>query len=149
MLALNHTLFGIMIAVTVKKPELVAPLAFSSHFVLDVMPHFGNSESFGTYSKKYFRVIQADGAAATTAGLAAILIWPHMFWIIIIGILSSIAPDLFWPFAKYAKKGELSWKFFRFHKKIQLSETRNGIISEFAWFSLFTGALTSIYLAGV
>jgi hypothetical protein len=147
MLALNHTLFGIMIAVTVKKPELVVPLAFSSHFVLDVVPHFGNSESFGTYSKKFFRVIQLDTISATTASLIAIYFWPQMIWMITLGVWSSIAPDLLWPFAKNTKKGSLAWKFFRFHKKIQLSETRNGIISEIAWFSLFTGALASIYLA--
>jgi hypothetical protein len=146
MLALNHTLFGVIIAVTVKKPELVIPLSIASHFVLDVLPHFGDAESFGTLSKSYYPVLWVDGLAATTAGLIAIAVWPAMILVITLGIWSSIGPDLFWPFAKRTTKGSWAWKYFNFHKRIQLSETKAGIISEIAWFAFFTGTLYSLAL---
>ena len=146
MLALNHTLFGVFIAVTVKKPELVIPLAAASHFVLDVVPHFGDAESFGTLSKSFYPVLWVDGIAATAAGLVAIAVWPALFLVITLGIWSSIGPDLFWPFAKRAKPGSWACKYFHFHKRIQLSETKAGIISETAWFAFFSSALFSLAL---
>lgn len=37
----NHYLAGVAVATALKNPILVFPIAFASHFVLDVLPHFG------------------------------------------------------------------------------------------------------------
>jgi hypothetical protein len=147
MLALNHALFGSIIAVTLKQPALVVPAAAASHFALDVLPHFGNSESFGRHSKSYYRVIKADGIATIATGLCLIVLWPQMGKIIFLGGFSAIAPDLLWPLAAKTKPDSLLGKYFRLHKAIQLSETRKGIIFEIAWLGVFLSALVSIYFS--
>ena len=144
MLALNHALFGAIIAVSVKQPALIIPLGIASHFVLDALPHFGNSESFGRYSNNYYLVVFADGIAMIIALAAMTLFWPHMAGIILLGSISAMSPDLLWPLAPKVKSGTILSKFFIFHKKIQLSETPKGIISELAWSSLFATALINI-----
>jgi len=41
MLITNHVLAGSIIGLTVKEPSLAIIIAFASHFVMDMMPHFG------------------------------------------------------------------------------------------------------------
>lgn len=146
MLALNHALFGGIIAVTVRQPALFVPAAAASHFVLDVLPHFGNAESFGRYSKRYYRVIKIDGILTIATGISLLFLWPKMGGIIFLGGFSAVVPDLLWPLAPKTKPNSLLGKFFRFHKAIQLSESRKGIFFEMVWLGVFISAMISIFL---
>jgi hypothetical protein len=40
MLLVSHTIIGVAIAVVIKQPLLAFPLAFLSHFLLDLIPHW-------------------------------------------------------------------------------------------------------------
>jgi len=53
MLELPHTLIGAAIAVNIPNPLISLPLAFLSHFVLDLIPHW--NPSLYTETKKYGR----------------------------------------------------------------------------------------------
>ena len=147
MLALNHALFGSIIAVTLKQPAIVVPAAAASHFALDVLPHFGNADSFGRFSKSYYRVIKADAIATIATGICIMALWPQMAIIIFLGGFSAVAPDLIWPLAIHTNSKSLLGKYFRIHKAIQLSETRKGIIFEIVWLGVFVSALISIFLS--
>ena len=146
MLALNHAVFGGIIAVTLQKPELIIPTAIIAHFAMDVMPHFGNSESFGTYSRKYYRVIAVDTAITLLLATSMSVVWPSSAAIILLGGICACLPDFLWPLAPKVDKKSLLGKFFRFHKRIQISETPQGILSELAWFSFFSAGLIDLYV---
>lgn len=140
MLGVNHTLTGTLIAVTVRDPLLVAPLALTSHFVLDVLPHHGNDPAFVRGTSSYYRKVALDGVLSLAVYALAILKWPHLFVVISVGAFFAILPDLFWPLALHIKQRGPLWAFFRFHKSIQQYETPRGIWIEYAW-ALITGSL--------
>lgn len=132
MLAINHTLTALLIAVTVKKPELVVPIALASHFVLDVIPHYGEHEKVSRGSSFYNLKIIADGLLSLLVVVLAINHWPNLAGIIVLSAFFSILPDLIWPLALVVKKQGPLWEFFKFHKQIQ-HESPNGIIIELIW----------------
>jgi hypothetical protein len=147
MLALNHAVVGSLVGVTLRKPELVIPAALASHFVLDVFPHFGNAESFGRMSRRYYRVITADGVLTAMTVIAMTQAWPELASIMWLGAVSAVFPDLFWPLALDTKPGSWANKFFRFHKGIQTSETYRGIIYEIGYFMIFLGTFITLYFS--
>ncbi len=140
MLGLNHTTTAVLIAVTVKQPQIAAPLAFISHFVLDVIPHHGNDMEFEHNSSKFWPKIALDATLSVAVYLAAVMIWPDLTAVITACFVAALAPDLLWPVAwrMKSRKG-LLWAFFKFHKGIQ-HESRGGIWVEYAW-ALTTGVV--------
>lgn len=141
MIALNHMLTGTAIAVAVKQPALVVPIAFLSHFVLDSIPHFGGM-SFYEYGHKLFPyVMVADGILSVSAVGIVMLLQPDLAPIIALGASFAILPDFFW-LGHYMLKWE-HW-FFTFHKKIQWFERPPGIIVEAAYFILISTIITAL-----
>jgi hypothetical protein len=146
MTATNHMLFGAVLAMGVQRPLLVAPLAILSHFVLDVMPHFGVHK--GDHAKRdrhpLFQYVVLTDTLLTLAFLVAL---PIMFgdvvawWLLLLGMVSAFLPDAIWIYrfyyeARYKKK-HVSTRFaklHRFHSRIQWGERPWGIVVELAWF---------------
>lgn len=131
MIGLNHALAGIGIALSVRDPLLVAPIALASHFLLDIVPHF-HHESFGNslnrpYTKILRRIILLDTFASISVTSLALFFWPHLWFVIIIGVLFAMLPDFLWPL--YGKIHQLE-KFFHFHLNIQRFERPWGILFE-------------------
>lgn len=145
MQAVNHTLTAGIIAVTIKQPALVAPLALASHFVLDSIPHFSGRLAFGHGTKAYYRLIGIDGAVSIVAYLAMVAIWPHLWWAISVGMFFALLPDTLWPLATRVKQRGPLWAFFRFHKGIQWSETPRGAIVEIVYLA---GAISVLAALG-
>lgn len=52
MTATNHALSGAVIGLSITHPAIALPLAFASHFVLDVVPHFGLEKFTGYWKQK-------------------------------------------------------------------------------------------------
>lgn len=138
MTATNHALTGAVIALVVKKPELAIPLAFLSHFAVDVIPHFEARELPPKFSKAF---IFGDAiVAGNLAILLAVLLRNSLsIWIISACMFAAVSPDLMWGWRYYRIKDldkvfsePMSW-LSRLHLKIQLSETLAGIIVEVAW----------------
>lgn len=131
MTGFNHALAGIGIAITVKNPALVAPIALVSHFILDMLPHF-YLKSFGdTATRPYPRGLRyflaGDAVVTLFFVIVALYMWPQYWLAIIVGVLFAMAPDFLWPWHGKIKKME---KFFNFHQKIQWFENRWGILFE-------------------
>lgn len=144
MQAINHTLTGGIIAITVKQPALIAPLALASHFVLDVIPHYGSYPRFGRGTRAYYRIITLDGILTILAYLSLISLWPQYLLAISVGVFFAILPDLFWPLALHVKQRGPLWAFFRFHKNIQ-HESGSGVVLEGVWVAATLGALIALH----
>jgi len=143
MQAINHTVTAGVIALTVKEPALVAPLALASHFLLDVIPHYGSYPPFARGTRTYYKIIAADGLISTLVYLVMIHIWPQYLLAISVGVFFSLLPDLLWPLALYIKQQGPLWGFYRFHKGIQ-HESGKGVIVEGVWFVAMTGILAAL-----
>jgi len=77
MIGFNHALAGIGIALSVRNPLLVAPIALISHFLLDIIPHF-HHESFGNtlrrpYTRRFKQVLLFD--TVVTIGITLLALY--------------------------------------------------------------------------
>jgi hypothetical protein len=129
----NHTLTGVALALIIKQPLLIAPATLASHFLLDIIPHYGEHAPFSRGDRYYLPKITADGILSLVILAAAVWHWPHQALAILVGATFAILPDLFWPFGLKAKPGSLLARFLYFHKAIQWSETGPGIGVEVIW----------------
>jgi hypothetical protein len=133
MIALNHVLAGTAIALAVKQPALVAPLAFASHFVLDALPHF----SYRWPGFRFQTIWAMDAAASTLAVLYICWAFPPLAFAVVIGAVCAELPDVFWLYERLViHRRSRNW-FFRFHHWIQWSETQRGLKYELVYLFLF------------
>jgi hypothetical protein len=137
MMTTNHVLTGTLIGLTIHTPALALPIAFVSHFILDVLPHYGDSDHIG---KKFKMVLSLDILVASLV-LIAMGIFRPMYWQL--GVLCAViaaSPDLVWlPMWLHELKHESPGRmgiFSRFHKKIQWAETAKNYPFEFIWAGL-------------
>lgn len=145
----NHVVTGVLVATIVDNPLIGIPMAFLSHFVVDVLPHFGYKQSgFGNYfqHKLSYLVIIVD-LFATLALL--VFTWPQPWWVYVAGF-AGVAPDLAWPYRYWffertgkAKPGEGNI-INRFHNNIQWCERPWGIFFELFWLLLTGSILISV-----
>lgn len=130
MTGLNHVLTGTAIALVVREPLLVAPLALLSHFILDAIPHFDH-EVYRFGSRYFMRIMITDGVASIGAVVLIMFLVPHLAWVIALGALMAILPDFLWPY--YYTHGRPQWWFYRFHTKIQWFERPPGAFVEISY----------------
>jgi len=129
MISLNHVLAGTAIALAVKEPLLIAPLAFLSHFVLDAIPHF----SYEWPGWKFRTLWAIDAVASSIAILVLATFQPSLAFAVIVGGFCAELPDVFWLYERLVVKGESSFWYFKFHRVIQWSETRRGLFYELGY----------------
>lgn len=143
MLGINHTTTGAIIALTIKEPAVALPLAFASHFVLDIIPHHGNDLRFIHGQRQYNRKIAFDGLASILILVAAIVARPQDGGYIAACVFASVLPDLVWPLADHIEHRGPLWRYFKFHKGIQ-HESPMGIRTEWIWAVLSGLTLVSL-----
>lgn len=135
----NHILVGTLIAVTVKQPVLVLPLAFASHFVLDSLPHYGyEGNGYGVAMKhKTTFVMEALGIAGIILLLTTGLYGLNL---VTLASIVAVSPDFEWIYRYfiYERRGlELHDTLFtKFHKKVQWGERKWGIYVEVPFFAV-------------
>jgi hypothetical protein len=137
MQALNHVVFGSLIAVITPEPALALPLSFGSHFVLDAIPHYGSDPQAPRGSRAYNLRILVDAVLSTLVILLFLSLNPPRRGLLLACVFFAILPDLIWPVALFIKHRGPLWAFFKFHKTIQ-RESRKGIILELIWFLVST-----------
>ncbi|MFZ1360975.1 MAG: hypothetical protein WAS27_03075 [Candidatus Saccharimonadales bacterium] len=143
MIGLNHAGTGIIIALTVKRPELAIPLAFVSHFVLDMIPHSRVAHN-KTIMAPYL-VVEALGATILT--VVCMVAFPASAPLIMACAFAAYLPDLLWPFY-YGYGVNLAQtqgfkQFFAFHKSIQWSETYRGWLVELLYWCIVIAFLVT------
>jgi hypothetical protein len=137
MQAINHTVFGSLIATTISEPAIALPLALASHFLMDAIPHYGEDPKAPRGSKAYYIRIAADLLASVIVLLFFLSLHPAHAWLLGACVVVAVMPDFLWPFALFVKQKGPLWAFFRFHKRIQ-TESRAGIFVEIGWFAITT-----------
>lgn len=119
MTGLNHTLTGVVIAVTVQNPIIAPLLACLSHFILDTVPHFGGLDWFETWGKKLKILSFIDGLLCVAAIFIASILFPQHTIVILLCAAAATLPDWLWIlYYKY----KIRHAFFRFHLDIQKFE---------------------------
>jgi hypothetical protein len=148
MQAINHSLTGALIGLTVADPVVAMPLALASHFALDSIPHFGNHSKLTITSRRFIALLVVDGLLCL--GLVALLAYnrPVHWFVAIICAFLAASPDLlsFNHFRKALQNKSWAPNFYHhFAKKIQWFEKPIGIVVEAVWFIAFIFCL-SIFL---
>lgn len=132
---------GAVIAVVVKQPVLVIPLSLLSHFVLDMMPHFGLN--LDVLERNKSRFAQTVVSADLLLLLPALIIVPILVdpvisgWLCFAAMIAAISPDFAWV---YRFINEVRTKTFRpetrfnkIHRGIQRLERPWGLAIEVAY----------------
>lgn len=136
-------LAGAVVATGVQQPLLIVPLAFASHFLLDILPHFGVHEDDHPTRNKHplFRYVVAIDVALVVALLALlpfVLKGAISGWVLLMGMVLAWIPDAVWirHFVRnHRGRSPIQHsKLSRFHEKIQWFERPPGILIELLWF---------------
>lgn len=133
MLGFNHTLAGCIIAVITPAP-LVPFVAFASHFLLDMTPHFGRSKRVYPYTKQFIWMLILDAILCTLSLFIAISLFPDKWMILAIGAFFATLPDFMWLLKDRVK---LLDPFFAFASKIQWAEHPYGWIFDITYGYIF------------
>lgn len=142
MTATNHALTGALIGCMIGNPWVAVPVAFTSHFVLDAIPHYGaGAASLDKYLRSKGFAVMLSVDALLCVALVAVLAVTHPAHWLLAAICAFIAtsPDLAWlPGYVRTKAG----KHFRtkrqnavlkFAAVIQWFEKPIGGVVELAW----------------
>ncbi len=146
---------GAVIAAAVQRPLLVIPLAFISHFMLDILPHFGVRHKNDTERNAHpmFKTVLAIDLALVALLLIGLPLVMHQavnWWIVLVGMLTAWIPDTVWIHhflhdRKGIERTAPVW-LTRFHQKIQWFERPLGIIAEVIWLGAMGLLIRSIVI---
>lgn len=84
MLELPHTVVGAAIGLKIPNPLISLPLAFASHFIFDLIPHWNPSlyqetKKYGYPSKRSTKIVILDTLLSLIAGFfLASQVWPDL-----------------------------------------------------------------------
>ena len=138
MTATNHALTGAIIGLTVQQPLLALPLALLSHFVLDVLPHYGSNLPqevlLKTKGFRYYLYVELVLCMLLVAVLVAAQ--PAHWFLAAVCAFVAAAPDLLSINRYFKVRTGSSWKpgwYSRFASAIQWFERPIGAIVEVAW----------------
>ncbi len=125
MLGFNHVLAGSIVAVIAPAP-LVPIIAFVSHFLLDLTPHFGRSATVYPYTKAFKLWLITDAILCFAVLAFAISLFPSQWFIICVGAFFGALPDFLWLLRGRASR--LMDKFLDWAEWIQWGERPYGWI---------------------
>ena len=131
----NHLLAGTILALTIKEPALVLPLAFLSHFLLDALPHYGHDGYGEAFRHKETLIMELLGLI----GIAALLSAGVYGWnLALLAAVVAVSPDFEWPFRYFLfeRRGKPPFKtpLTRIHKNIQWCERNWAMTVEVGFF---------------
>lgn len=142
MTGFNHTLAGTAIAMAIKEPLLIAPLALVSHFVMDSLPHFGRHPKLVPYNRAFKIYLIIEAILCVIALAFAISLLPSAWFALAVGAAFATLPDFMWTLRGRAP----DWMnpFFAFHTKIQWGERPYGWIFELVGTALLVSVLVTL-----
>jgi hypothetical protein len=127
MTATNHALSGAIIGAILPLP-IAIPVAFGSHFVLDMLPHYGIPHNQRNKNPIFKLIVFSDTIIALTIAATAVA---FRRWDMEIVGWVAYSPDATWVLHYYKQGKNLYIKpknwFMRFHKSIQRFERPWGI----------------------
>lgn len=144
MTATNHAATGAVLALAVQHPFIAFPLALASHFMLDVLPHYGVPYDKRPHHQTFGRVLAIDAVMLPVTAIALLFIADAAWWVVLIAMFLAICPDFVWVYRYWREKKGLVLaknKFTYWHARIQWGERPWGWIVEIAWYVLIVGVL--------
>jgi len=151
-LVTNHVLAGSVIGLTVKEPSLAIIIAFTSHFVMDMLPHFGypGRKGYPEALKHKLSYIVGSLTFISTLWILLFLIANNKWFPLICGFTAA-SPDIagWYNYVFYEKRGVsanglLKLLHVQFHRRIQKFERPWGIYVEVVLFFILLSMLLSI-----
>jgi len=127
-----HALVGAAIVTKIPNPLISLPLAFASHFVLDMVPHWNphlNTElqKYGHVTKRSTIIVAADVLISLALGSFIALNFstdPTHMNTIFLGAFAGVLPDVVeGPYFFLSWKNEFVKKWLMFQKSIQVDTT--------------------------
>ncbi len=96
MTATNHALTGALIGFSISDPWVALPLAFLSHFILDVIPHYGSNQNSNNWIKttKFKIILTIDICCCLVLGSLLLIFRPKGFVLALICAIIATSPDL-------------------------------------------------------
>ncbi|MFC1649762.1 hypothetical protein ACFL2C_03570 [Patescibacteria group bacterium] len=128
MLSTPHVAVGAALAVGVGNPIISVPLAFGSHYVLDMVPHWNphlntDLRKYGKVSNKNFLIVFVDTLIALLLSLTVAFAYaPNMYavYAVLLTCFAAVLPDLVEAphyFLKY--KTKTITRYIKWQKSIQ------------------------------
>jgi hypothetical protein len=143
MTATNHAITGAIVGLAISNPVLALPLAFASHFLIDMLPHFGfeGNRGFGEALKhRRSRAIPIIEPILLLFIVLLLAYYSASIWVYCAAFL-AVSPDFVgvYNYLAYEKKSKAQNKFLyffhiRFHRPIQRFERPWGIYIEAIYF---------------
>lgn len=139
----NHLLVGSIITLAVANPVTAVFLAFTSHFVVDALPHFGyaGKKGYSEALKHKLSYAVAIATLLTSIGVVLFLALNGKWFAILTGLIAA-SPDavgvynwLFYEKHDQPKPAWLEFTHVKFHRAIQWCERPWGIWVELAVFA--------------
>ena len=121
MLVTNHVLSGALIGYLVPGPAAGFALGVVSHFVLDIVPHWGVPRPI----HEMMHVAVPDGlVGATTMAVVALTTPPHRRGRVLAAMSGAVVPDLDKPSTVFFGRSPFPSTVDAFHKAIQRESPR-------------------------
>jgi hypothetical protein len=140
MRAINHALTGSIIGLTISQSELAIPLALVSHFICDMIPHYGGGRAAKAEeirSPLFQRLLYLDAILCGLLVLALALKHPFHWQLAAICAFVAAAPDMAsigqYRLAK-SNKALRPGAYIRFANGIQWFERPIGAVVDLVWF---------------
>ena len=150
MTATNHALTGAVIGLVVTNPLMALPVAFLSHFALDMVPHYGPATS-NIGSKRFRNYLVSDGLLCIL--LVVVLAVSHPLNWLLAAACAFVAttPDFMWvKNFMHEQRGKIAPHIskrspvVRFHHDIQWFQRPIGAFVEAAWFIAAISVLAAL-----
>ena len=140
MRAINHALTGASVGIISGKPAVAIPLALVSHYICDIIPHYGagTSEAEELNSTIFRKLLVIDVSLCATLVVVLVLFHPQFWFLAAICAFVATSPDLISINRyRFARRGKLSKpnRYVSFAKNIQLFEKPIGAVVEITWFA--------------
>jgi hypothetical protein len=147
--ATNHALTGALIGLVAANPIVAVPVSFLSHYVLDVIPHFGKSDDPDFIKTKFFRnYLMIDASLCILLVLVLAAAQPQYWLLASVCAFFATSPDLaLIPRFVAAKKNKpyRPGAYNHFAARIQRYEKPEGGLVEFAWACMAIALLVGFF----
>ena len=141
MTAANHTVTGAVIAAAIPNPLLALPAAVLSHFILDMLPHYGSKDQT---SRNFLYVLAGDLAVTLSLLVSIAILQPDSYLLLVAAGALAASPDIIWlPYWIAEMKGETRQRgrLAKLLGDIQRFEKPWAMPIEAVWFLTFTAFL--------
>jgi hypothetical protein len=137
--AINHALTGTLIGLTIGEPAVAVSVAFISHYVCDVIPHYGSnlSKTEEIRSQLFRRLLYADVILCVSLVVVLGVRQPVHWQLAIICAFLAASPDLASLNRYIQENAHKAWRrgaYVAFSEGIQWFERPIGAVTEVAWF---------------